>query len=273
MHPLVKKIITFCAIFVLLYFLANRMLFFRQGFLENAAAKIMYPFLVLTNAITSTIGHITESKDSYQKLESKYQKLQKDYLDIIDLVVELQATHRTYQNLKEVIEFKSRYQRIDPIVAKILVKHFSHNEHYILINRGIRDGIHKDMVAFYQRHVIGRVIEVYDFYSKVMLITDQRCKIAGFTGKTHAPGIVQGYNCVNRCHFTYVSHLFNIQNNDLVISSGEGLVFPQGFCLGKIVVHDLQEKSLYHYVEIEPMINVETISHCLLADGTSINPF
>ena len=41
-------------------------------------------------------------------------------------------------------------------------------------------------------------------------------------------------------------------------------MFPEGFCLGKIVSHVLQEKELYHRVEIEPLINLERLRYCLL---------
>lgn len=272
MHPLLRKTLSLIAVGCLFLFLANRLLFFKQGFLERTTAKITYPFFWVSGGIASTIQSITAKKDSYNFLQAKHTQLQVDYMNVLDQLIALQATQQMYDKIKELVEFKERYNPDSTILAKVLVKNISSDEHYFLINRGTRDGMAKDMVALFKNHLIGRVSDVYDFYSKVVLITDQHCKIAAYTSKTRADGIVHGYNCINRCKLTYVSHLFKIENNDLVISSGQGLVFPEGFCLGKIITHSLQEKSLYHVIEIEPMVNLASINHCLIADASTINP-
>ena len=272
MHPLLKKTVSCFVLACLLLFTTNRLVSFKQGFLEHTAAKITYPFLWVSGWIASTVHAMTTKRDTYHALQEKYTQLNTNYMNMLDELIALQAHQHLYENIKELVEFKARYDHDNSVLAKVLVKNIASNEHYFLVNRGTRDGVSKDMVVLFKNHLIGRVSDAYDFYSKVILITDQHCKIAAYTSKTRADGIVHGYNCINRCKLTYVSHLFKIENNDLVISSGQGLVFPEGFCLGKIVQHSLQEKSLYHSVEIEPMVNLATINHCLIANASSIRP-
>lgn len=270
MHPFLKKILSIVAMACLLSFLANRIMFYNQGLLERTAAKIVFPFFWISGNIASTIQSITAKKVAYNTLQEQYTQLCSDHAALLDEVITLRASEHVYNAIKELVEFKERYSPQDLTLAKILVKNISSNEHYFLVNRGTRHGIAKDMIALHQNHLIGRVSDVYDFYSKVLLITDQHCKIAAYTSKTHADGIVHGYNCINRCRLTYVSHLFKIEDKDLIVSSGQGLVFPEGFCLGKIVAHSLQEKSLYHLIDIEPIINLATITHCLLAHASAM---
>ncbi len=269
MNQLIKKFFLASAIAVMAFFLANRILFFRPGFLENVASTITYPFLWASGSIASRVTTWQENRTDYATLRTKYHNLHNDYLALLDEVIASRATEHVHAAIKPLLEFQHRYNPEGCLLAKVLVRNLSNNQHYFLVNRGTRDGVHKDMVAFYHNHLVGRVAEVYDFYSKIILITDQHCKISAYASTTNAAGIVQGYNCINRCNFSYVSHLLNVQDNDLVLSSGQGLVFPEGFCLGKIVVHTLQEKALYHHIQIEPLINLQTMSYCYLRSSAS----
>lgn len=268
----IKKFFIAISALTILFFIANRSIFYSSGILEQCAATITYPFMLITSPISSSIHEWRANKESYSALQNRFDELKKDYLNLADQVITLRTQARTYNNIKELTEFAQRYNFVNALLAKIIVKNITSENHYIIVNRGARDGVKKNMVAMYHYNVVGRVNEVYDRWSKVVLITDQHCKVAAYAAQTQAEGIVQGFNNINRCVFTYVSHLFTIEDNDLVISSGQGGVFPEGFCLGRIVFHAIKEKALYHYVEVEPLVNFQTIHYCLIVDTTKI-PF
>jgi cell shape-determining protein MreC len=71
----------------------------------------------------------------------------------------------------------------------------------------------------------------------------------------------------------YVSHLASVVTDDLIFSSGQGLVFPEGFCLGKIVKQTLKEKALYYEIEIEPLVDLASLFFCLLTNQSKIDLF
>ncbi|MCF7899852.1 hypothetical protein K9L05_04390, partial [Candidatus Babeliales bacterium] len=90
----------------------------------------------------------------------------------------------------------------------------------------------------------------YKYFSKILLITDKRSKVSVFANNTGAVGISIGKNKINSFNMGYVSHLSKIENQDLIISSGQGLIFPEGFCLGKIKKFKLD--NLSYKIGIEP---------------------
>jgi rod shape-determining protein MreC len=265
-----KKIALFSGFVFLLFFIADRVFFFKTSFLENTAATILYPFLVVSNSVTECVSSYTEQKQNYQALRNDYQKLREDFQNLLHENIKQQASRHYFEQNKELVEFGQRYNLSDKIMAKILIRTIAEQEHSVIINRGARDGVKKDMIALDKFQIVGRVSQVFDYYSKLLLITDQNCKIAAYTNNTNASGIVHGQNNIRRCKLNYVSHLFKIEINDLVLSSGQGLIFPEGFCLGRIVQHSLKEKELYHNVDIEPLINLETLRFCLLTDQSQI---
>jgi|GEM_PF-2009610 len=270
LFPIKKITIFFCSIAILL-FLTNRIFFFNTGFLENIATKITYPCIFVASKISYYFEEKLRQKDDYAKLATKYQKLKQKWEDAIDLLVKIKATNHYDQMSQDLKIFQKRYDLKNTLLTKILVKNLSGEEHFFLVNKGYKNGVKKDMVAIYKHQLVGRVSDVFENYSKIILITDQNCKIAAYSSNTKANGIVVGVNNLKHCQFAYVSHLSNIEKNDIVISSGQGLVFPEGFCLGRIVDHSLKTKALYHEIEIAPFIKLETLQFCLLTDNTKFD--
>ncbi len=272
MESLTKKIAICISIVAFTLFAVNRLFFFSFGLLETIGTGIAYPIVRLSSTISNSIKNANERKASYEQLQSRYGAIKQMYLDTLAENIQLKATVHYDQLSKDLRNFQERYNLSGMVLAKILVKNITDDEHYFLVNKGINDGIKKDMTATYKFQLVGKVSEVFNNYCKVLLITDQMCKVATYANQTNAQGIVRGQNTIDRCNMNYVSHLFKIVDNDLVLSSGQGLVFPEGFCLGKIVYHELKEKSLYHDIEIEPLINLQALEFCMLSQNIKITP-
>jgi rod shape-determining protein MreC len=147
-------------------------------------------------------------------------------------------------------------------IAQVLARHFSSSNQFFLVDAGSSHGIKKDMVALYCNAIVGRVAEVYPWYCKVCLITDVDCKVAAVCLKKKASGIHEGINDESQSIMRYVSHLELVTIGDDVFSSGEGLVFPKGFALGKVVFADKGE--LFYAITIRPSLDFQTLRYCTL---------
>lgn len=72
-------------------------------------------------------------------------------------------------------------------------------------------------------------------------LSDKTLTKSGALCRLGASGIHEGLNTPSLSALKYVSHLESVAINDLIISSGEGLVFPRGFALGTVVAADKGE--------------------------------
>lgn len=243
---------------------------FRKGLPETAAQTILYPFIYTAHAISSYTTKLITQKLSYQELEEKYKKLNHEYSTLLDEFIILNAAKNHFTTTQELRDFKSRYNFSAAHLTKVIAKHFSDASHYLLVNKGSIHGIKPNMIAIYKLQIVGYVVDVSPAYSKILCITDQHCKIAAFTNSTNAQGILVGTNHPNRCNLEYVDHLSTIKNNDLVFSSGQGTIFPEGFCVGKIMHHEVKEKALYQEVHLEPLIDLTSLDFCLLISNERV---
>jgi len=230
----------------------------------------MYPILVAQNKVVMPIKHYFERNRSRQEMEQMLQALQQEREELVAQNVQLNAMLSYTQETKELVEFKKQFEVADATLTQVLVKHFSDQAHYFLIDKGSRSGIAPDMVAIYKNCLLGKVVEVYPQYSKVLLITDVMCKVAAYCAHTQASGIHEGNNNEMMTGIRYVSHLAEVESDDLVLSSGDGLVFPKGFALGKIKT--CNPEGLFYDVTVEPLIDLRKIDYCfIMQKGAVLN--
>ncbi len=270
---MIKKIVLAFACGLGVVLLVQHIISFRPGLLEQTGAVIAHPFLATANRISSMIQSMQSKKIAYDRLFTTYLRLRKQNEELFASYLSLRATSRFNDATQELIDFRQRYNFDQAILGKVLTRTINASEHTAIINRGSAHGVRNDMVAIYKLQIVGRVYECYPTMCKVMLLTDKRCKVAGFTNATSAGGIVMGTNESQRCEMMFVSHLSDIVDEDFVFSSGQGLVFPEGFCLGKIIAHSHAEKELYHAITIEPLIDFQDLRYCLLSSQEMINLF
>ena len=255
-----KRLAVLFSSLVVFIFVAHRVLFFTPGALEHYSSYLVYPVLVLQHKLVSPLKEYFAQRKSIAELQEQMMQLQGEHDTILAQNIELQGMISYAQDTKELVEFKQRYNFSQALLAQVLVKNFSEQSHFFLIDKGSNSGVQKDMVVIYKDCLIGRIGEVYPNYSKVVLISDQSCKVAAYCAQSKATGIYQGSNEEWSASLYHVSHLSSLEIGELILSSGDGLIFPRGFGLGKI--KEYQTEGLFHQIAIEPLVDLHAINHC-----------
>lgn len=249
-------------IIIVLIIVAGRVLSFKTGTLERITSCAVYPFLVIQHKIIQPIKQWQERKKLYREVGTLLEHYAHEYDCLLAENIELKASLEHMHSCVELIDFRKKYRSSYTITAQVLLKNFSNQEHFFLLDAGTNRGVERDMVVIDKNCLIGRVHEVYPYYCKVVLITDRSCKIGATCMTTHAQGIHEGLTRLDETTLTFISHLETLQTGDLVVSTGDGLIFPKGFALGKIKIF---EPDGFHYkVTIEPLRDMRTITACTI---------
>ncbi len=236
------------------------------GFVERISSYFVYPVLHVQHVLIDQIKMWAQQRKRRANLEQELYTVRNE-CDALQAEIITLHSLRTYQeDIKELVTFKKRYNDDFVTIAHVLVRTLSQQEHYFLVDAGERDGIKPDMVAVYKNCLVGKVECVYPWYSRVRLITDKLCKVASYCASNNVCGIHEGCNDVSSAFLHYVSHLSAIKNDDLILSTGEGLIFPKGFGLGRIAHH--KQGDLYQNIVVKPLVDLREINYCvLLAKG------
>lgn len=263
-----KTIIFFLGIFLFVLIAAKSFFFLESGAFEHYAATFAHPLLAAHNQCMQPIKQFFNNRDSLDELRIKLDQIMQERDDAIQEVIALNAQLNFARMISEVTEFRSCYDDSNAVLAQVLLKDFSEQEQFFLIEGGLDKQIKKNMVAVYKNNIVGRVVEVFPRYSKVLLITDRSCKVAAYCSQSHATGIYEGINKKNAGSVAHISHLHSVQEGELIISSGDGMIFPQGFALGKVTSATCN--NLVYTIATEPLYDISAVRYCyILQKGTA----
>jgi rod shape-determining protein MreC len=255
-----KNILLFGCFFLLCWFIAHRLLYRSPNISDYLASYFAYPIITMQRVTVKPMMAFFNHKKNVQKLVSQMHELQIERDRLFMENIELHATLDVHNSIAELVEFKQRYEVEKAQLAQIIMKHISDEEQFILVDVGSNKGIEKDMVAVWNNCLVGKVSQVWPWYSKVVLVTDSRCKVAVYGTDNQASGIHHGCNQQEVSSLEHVSHLSTIDVGELVISSGQGLVFPRGFAVG--TVSACNPGQLFHEVTVKPLVDINDIEYC-----------
>lgn len=230
--------------------------------LEHGISCLVYPVLVAHYHLAHGSKNIFIVKDT-QGQQGIIDALLNERENLLQELTLLKSSCHFVQETQEMIEFKKRYEQPVSALTHIIFRHFSEGGHFFLIDRGSVKGVTLDMIAVYKNCLVGRVVEVHPYYSKVALITDKSCTLAAYCSATGTAGIHQGMNDDAVTTLEHVSHLHPVKNQDLILSSGEGLVFPRGFALGTVQYNAIHE-GVYHVIRLKPLLDFHALNYCYL---------
>ncbi|SEC72361.1 rod shape-determining protein MreC [Paenibacillus sp. GP183] len=174
---------------------------------------------------------------------------------------ELEAQNKV---LKDALGFTERQKQANNYkyrIAEVVTVNADPYNNTLSINLGQKDGIKKDMAVMTIDGLVGRINQVSEFYSNVQLLTeindtDSNSKAIAVTVKgreSQSFGMIESFDVkTGNLVMNKVDQADPMQVGDTVITSGLGLVFPNGIEIGKIVSIGLGEFGITHKVLVEP---------------------
>ena len=238
-------------------FIINRIFFVSSGMTEQIVSYITYPFLKIHKNIASSLKNKSEHKKMLNDLSEEIDSLIITQESLKARIAQLEAQQLFIDQSRDLIDFAQRYDTKTMGLSKVLLEYSCPQEDVIFIDGGKNRGYKRDDIVVYKNAIVGRIIEIYPWYSKVATVTDQRCKIASVIG-TDSHGISSGKN--NKIlELNFIPHYKKIVVGDLAISSGNGLLFPQGFTVG--IVESITTDLVSHKILLKPYFDISEISY------------
>jgi len=127
----------------------------------------------------------------------------------------------------------------------------------ILINKGFKDGLEKDLpVITQQKILVGRISEVYKNFSKVQLITQKDTSFDAKILDTEISGLIKGEGNL-RLFLDLIPPEKEIKKGDVVITTVLGGIFPRGLLVGEIEKVIKSDIEPWQQAKVKPAFNIE----------------
>lgn len=235
---------------------------------NNAGSIALYPVLRMQHMIHEWWRKKEAEQESIVVLKERVKALECEQRRLLQELIALYAAHHHATITESLKHFKERVSDSQGVIGRVLVVHIDEQEHFLLVEGGQQAAVTTEMIALVDGHLVGRVMAVYPYYCKVALITDKRINIAACCAQTGATGIYHGTSQAMCARLSFVDHLQKVSVGDTVLSSGEGLVYPEGLCLG--VIATCVKSAVEYDITVQPRIDLRHISHCLIVHPSQL---
>ena len=196
--------------------------------LRTTLSFFIDPLKYLVDLPTVLVKNATNTVSSYETLKRENKRLREEQLIHQTRLLKFAALEKENIRLRALLEnsFKLGEQ---VLVAELLSINMAPYEHIVVVNKGTRFGVHPQQPVLDANGVVGQVFRALPFSSEIMLITDPNHAIPVQVNRNGLLTIAVGSGQLNRLVLPFLPGNADIRPGDLLITSGLGGTFPQGY--------------------------------------------
>jgi rod shape-determining protein MreC len=234
----------------------------RMDFLQRTIMEIIAP---VSKSFQTTSRAVQQVFKDYWLLRETHQENERLQTQVAQLQNQLTEYHEAYLEnlrLRRLLDFKTTI-KTEAVPAQVVVHDPTGWFQTLIVDKGAQDGVQADMPVVNDEGVVGRIMEVSDRYSRVLLITDPANSVDGMIERNRIRGILAGKDPAT-CFLKYVRNNFDVQTGDLVITSGKDGIFPKGLRLGRVRGVFKDPVALFQTVEVESAVRLNALEEVLI---------
>lgn len=199
-------------------------------------------------------GDLGVSRSQLEELRSQNQSLR-------NRVAELEEARLENERLRQLVKL-AQPQDLESVAARVIGRPSSW-EGVITIDRGTSDGLTVGMPVVGPSGLLGQIVEVAAGSARVRLITDQRSGVSSMVQRSRARGVVRG-SIDGQLSLDFVSVDTTVSAGDIVITSGQGGVYPKGIVVGEIAEVTTPPGALSQRIRVQPQGDLSALEEVLV---------
>ncbi|MDD2498093.1 MAG: rod shape-determining protein MreC [Desulfitobacteriaceae bacterium] len=212
---------------------------------------------------TRTLGDYLQG---YRDLVQENKELKKEAARLNEEVNALTEAQLENVRLRQLLNMQeSLKQGWQSIPAKVIGRDTSNWYHSVTINRGTDDGLEKGMAVINQDGLVGQVISVSRNSAEVLLILDKDGAVGCLVQLSRTPGVVEGVDRPRSfLRMIHVPQDAELKENQVVVTSGLGGVFPSGLRVGYVVSITVEPNGLMKQALVSPFVDFDRLEEVLV---------
>ena len=215
-------------------------------------------------SIPSDVGrYFTSAISGEPDVQIAYQNLRNEYFQLKSETLLLRTLEDENRRLRALLAASERVlEKIT--LAELIDVNLDRDSHRVSVDRGLRDKIYVGQAVIDDKGVIGQVTEVMPLSSIVVLITDPGHALPVQVERNGLRTIVKGMGSLERLRVPFLNQNSDIKVGDVLISSGLGGRFPNGYPVAVIdEVRVIQDEGFIR-VTANPIAKLDRSNHVLL---------
>ena len=136
--------------------------------------------------------------------------------------------------------------------------------HQIIVNKGEKDGLYVGQPVIDALGLMGQIIDVGAYQSRVLLITDPSHALPVQVNRNGLRSVAEGVGLYHQVILQHVAATTDIKIGDLLVSSGLGQRFPVGYPVATVTEVIIDPGQSFATVKASPSALLNRSRHVLL---------
>lgn len=196
--------------------------------LRGALTTAVYPLQQLVSSPIRFVHDIVETFSSHSELIDENHRLREEQLMLKTKLLKFSAMEQENIRLRGLLETSFKVGE-HALIAELMSVTLGNYEHVITVNKGSRFGIQMEQPVMDANGIVGQVLRVTPFSADVILISDPNHAIPVQVNRNGVRTIAIGSGQLDKLLLPQVTSNTDIKQGDLLVSSGLGGIFPQGY--------------------------------------------
>lgn len=261
-YPLYKKIAVLLVISVLCIIMARLSSnFIKGGILIN---ELLAPVQGGVTWVWQRVEYTYDTIIRTQQIKAENEDLRNQVRELTWENNRLREQSSENERLQQLLDFKERYQDDYTLLgARIISRAPDVLSNTLVVDRGSRDGVAKNMIAVSHAGLVGKVVAVGSNTAEILLLLDREAAVGALIQDTRTSGVVEGtedeYGLLRMVSLPYDA---KPKKGETVVTSGMGGVYPAGLPIGKIT--KIEDSGVNIYAQVEPFVDFSHLEELFL---------
>jgi rod shape-determining protein MreC len=176
-------------------------------------------------------------------------------------LIRFREMERENQRLKKLLNF-SLPLATRTIGARVVGEDVTPWKKIVLLDKGSRHNLKKDMVVVVPEGLVGRILEVEPYTAHAILLPDPDSRVSALTATSRAQGIITGIG-TDKLQMKYLALDAEVAIGEDITTSGVGSIFPKGLQIGKIEAIERDSDGLHLLALVQPSVSFSKLEEVL----------
>jgi rod shape-determining protein MreC len=274
--PIFKKSVTNFYLLLLLIFLSILSIVFDKKYPTSNNIRvavndyIFNPIQYIIKTPSSFINTLVMERKTIDDMEIEISKLKKENLKIKVNLQRIDVLENEVTRLRSIKA--AAIKKIENIkIAKVIQRDVIPNKKSLKMNIGSKDKIKMGQTVMGVNGLIGQVVEINSFTSKVLLITDSSSNVPAIIARTGQQVIVKGESQTNMMEIAFLKNEADVQKGDLIVTSGQAKRFIPSIKIGRVKDIVKNEGERFSRVTLMPLENINDINEVIVTSDEDEN--
>ena len=231
--------------------------------LRNSLSTLLTPLQYLASIPGQILDYSAENIATREMLEKQNKQLMRQQLMMSERLQRFEHLYQENERLRTLLKSPIRMDTQKKVAEVIEVANDPFHQ-YVVLNSGTDDGVFVGQPVIDGQGVVGQVVQVDKFTSRVLLLSDTTHGLPVRITRNDVRLIANGTGELDVIELKHVAKSTDVRVGDLLVTSGLGHRFPEGYPVARVTKVIKDAGQTYAQVLAQPLAALDRIRYVLL---------